>query len=236
MDEETSKKPISNTFILDIHRKNRTMQSLDQSLNIYYLLRETLLLQIPGDVVEIGCYRGLTAVMLQKTLDSFSSQKSLHLYDSFEGLPQKGREDDLENWKGMKKIDYKDNKKIGKGWFSTTESAVLENFSSFNVKTPFIHKGWFEDTLPDHLPKMVSFALLDGDFYESILTSLENLYPKLSKGAIVVIDDYCDSDLEGKQNTFPGVKKACDQFLKGKEEKIVQLASLNEFHGYFIKS
>ena len=59
---------MSNYFIHEIYEKNRAMMSLEGALNLYHLLSRVIYLSIPGDLVEIGCYRGLTAVMLQKTL------------------------------------------------------------------------------------------------------------------------------------------------------------------------
>ena len=76
---------------------------------------------------------------------------------------------------------------------------------------------------------------LDGDFYSSIIESLTYVYPKLSKGAIVVIDDYCDPEIHNVNNILPGVKKACDEFFKDKKEKVDVLIAGCESHGYFRK-
>ncbi len=62
------------------------------------------------------------------------------------------------------------------------------------MENPEIHPGCFFETLPHELPEKISFAYLDSDFYDPILLSLEAIYPKLSKGAIVIIDDYCEKE------------------------------------------
>lgn len=100
---------------------------------------------------------------------------------------------------------------------------------------PKIHEGWFADILPTQLPDKISFAHLDGDFYSSILESLIYVYPRLSKGAVVVIDDYCDPKQLDANNILPGVKKACDEFFKDKKEKVSVLVAGCEAHGYFRK-
>ena len=73
---------------------------------------------------------------------------------------------------------------------------------------------------------------LDGDLYESIKTSLEGVYPRLSKGAICVVDDY---SLKG----FPGCTIATDEFLADKPEEIRDMQVMDTFkgavHAYFRK-
>ena len=54
---------------------------------------------------------------------------------------------------------------------------------------------------------------MDGDFYTSVRESLEHVYPRLSKGAVVVVDDYCDPAVNPVYESLPGVKRACDDFL-----------------------
>ena len=73
---------MSNYFIESIFEKNRSMQSREALLNLYYLLRESE--PVPGDVIELGCYRGLTAVLVQMTLDQMGEPKPLHVFDSFQ--------------------------------------------------------------------------------------------------------------------------------------------------------
>ncbi|MGM0439773.1 MAG: TylF/MycF/NovP-related O-methyltransferase [Chlamydiota bacterium] len=88
---------MDNYFIKDIYEKNRSMLSFEGALNLHYLLAQTLLLDVAGDVVEVGCYRGLTAILIQKTLEAYVSSKRLHVYDSFDGLPNKTVEDLVES-------------------------------------------------------------------------------------------------------------------------------------------
>ena len=52
-------------------------------------------------------------------------------------------------------------------------------------------KGWFKDTLPKALIEKFSLVRLDGDMYESTMDAIVNLYPKLSVGGFLIVDDYC---------------------------------------------
>jgi O-methyltransferase len=195
--------------------------NIEQAVNIYHLVTQTVLLDTPGDIVELGSYDGTTSILIQKTLDQLGSKKTIHVYDSFEGLPEKSEKDgDTVFFAGSCK---------------TQEEKLIQNFKKHKTKLPVIHKGWFSKTLPKGLPKYISFAHLDSDFYSSILESLQYVYPKLSKGAIVVIDDYCDPKIHDVNNILPGVKKACDEFFKDKKEKVGVLLAGCEAHGYFRK-
>ena len=75
----------------------------------------------------------------------------------------------------------------------------------------------------DGLPKHIAFAHLDGDLFSSILESLEAVYPRLSPGAIVVVDDVCDPNMLRRHDIFPGAFAACEAFLADKPESISQL-------------
>ena len=134
---------MGNYFIKEICEKNCAMMNVEGSLNLYHLLSRILYQDIAGDVVEVGCYRGLTAIILQKTLDEYRSVKRLHVYDSFEGLPEKGALDKFSPLGSIKKSIYQDNKRIGKGWFQTSEESLRANFHDFATELPFIYKGWF---------------------------------------------------------------------------------------------
>ncbi|MEK7571968.1 MAG: TylF/MycF/NovP-related O-methyltransferase [Patescibacteria group bacterium] len=195
--------------------------NVEQAINIYHLLTQTVLLKIPGDIVELGSYDGTTSILIQKTLDQLGSKKTIHAYDSFEGLPEKSTKDGVTAFYA--------------GSCKTQKEALIHNFKQHKTKLPKIHEGWFADTLPKGLPKQISFAHLDGDFYSSIFESLINVYPKLSKGAIVVIDDYSDPKVHDVNNILPGVKKACDEFFKDKKEQVGVLIAGGETHGYFRK-
>jgi len=197
------------------------MINIEQAMNIYHLLSQVILLKIPGEVVEIGCFKGITSILMQKTLDQYRSNKRIHAYDSFKGLPKKSIKDGKTYFK--------------EGFCKAQKEDLIKNYKKYKVKLPVIHEGLFKDTLPKELPDKISFAHLDGDFYSSTKEGLKHLYPRLSKGAIVIVDDYCDPSIHNIHNILPGVKKACDEFLKKKREKMNILISGWQSHAYFKK-
>ena len=195
--------------------------SIEQRINMYHLLSQVIAYDVEGDVVELGCNEGQSAVLMQKVIEGHRCTKELHLYDSFEGLPT---------------VSDADGSSYGEGDLATTEEVVRENFATHTLRQPSIHRGWFSDTLPTQLPEKIAFAHLDGDLYQSILVSLQHTYPRLSKGAICLIDDYCDPDVyPSGWNYLPGVKKACDEFLSDKPERVSYIYSGVYSHGFFRK-
>lgn len=148
---------------------------------------------VPGDVVEFGCYVGTTSVHLMQHL---SPGKTLHVYDSFAGLPEKTPPDLSPAGEQFRS-----------GELAATKKQLITNFKKLGLPLPVIHKGWFDALTTADVPEAVSFAFLDGDYYESVRTPLELLRQRLSPGAIIVVDDYANEAL-------PGAAKAVDEWLK----------------------
>ncbi len=80
-----------------------------------------------------------------------------------------------------------------------------------------IVKGWFQETLSIAPIDKIALLHLDGDWYESTLCALRELYPKVQAGGYVVIDDY---------EYWSGCKKATDEYRveRGISEPIVRVA------------
>ncbi|MGI5169455.1 TylF/MycF/NovP-related O-methyltransferase [Spirillospora sp. CA-253888] len=214
---------MDNDVILALASENPGMGGVDQLVNIYWALSGVLAAGVPGAVVEVGCHEGRTSVFLRKVADHFAPGRELHVYDSFEGLPPPGPND----------TDYS-----SPGQLRTRVEDLTRTFARWDAEPPHVHAGWFADTLPRELPDRVCFAYVDGDLYESIRTALTELYPRLSPGAIVIVDDYCDEVRSPRAFAgFPGVKKACDEFFADKPERISVLVGTGKLaFGYFRKT
>lgn len=171
-------------------------------------LQKTLEKKVAGDVVELGCYEGTSALFEQRMLQSLAPQKELWLYDSFEGLPEKTNED-----MSAAGVQFK------AGELRAGRSQLIKNFAHARVLLPNIQKAWFEDLLPSDLPDQICFAFLDGDFHESIMDSLKLVWPKLQPGGVIIVDDYQNSAL-------PGAAKAVDEWLKTHPAQLRAEASL----------
>lgn len=180
-------------------------------------LTKTLTHNIPGDVVEFGCYKADTSVLYQKLLESMghggafqpenqaaqASQKMLWLYDSFEGLPAKTREDNSAAGDAFQA-----------GELLVTKREVIEKFKKMGLKLPKIKKAFFDnlDIIYD-IPEKISYAFLDGDLYQSIKTSLNLVSNKMSPGGVIIVHDYNNPEL-------PGSARAVDEWLKAHQAKV----------------
>lgn len=167
------------------------------------LLQQVLAKNIAGDVVELGCYRGDTSVLFQRELQK--TDKTLWLYDSFAGLPEKTREDSSAAGDQFKS-----------GELFVTKREVIEKFKRQNLPLPKIKKAFFEELDPEtDLPDKISFAFLDGDLYTSIKTSLALVESKMQPGSIIIVHDYNNPEL-------PGSARATDEWLKSHAAKVAK--------------
>lgn len=170
-----------------------TIINSDQIRKLVEHLLITISENISGDVVEFGCYVGESSKYLMKTLVETGSDKKLFVYDSFEGLP------DLSKWEE------------NTGWrprtLKTSRDVLEQNFIENNLPVPFAHKNWFKNIPSQCLPEQVSFAFLDGDFYESIYDSLSQVFDRVQDNGLILFHDY-------ERNDLPGVKGAVDEFLR----------------------
>ena len=154
-------------------------------------------LDIPGDFVELGCYKGDTSLLLAELLVENNVEKSvkkLWIYDSFEGLPEKTEAD-----RSVLGRDFKG------GELLVTKREVKERFLRAGLPVPVIKKAWFSELTVADLPEQIAFAFLDGDFYESIKYSLQLVGPLMADGGVVVVHDYTNPALLG-------VRKAVDEW------------------------
>jgi O-methyltransferase len=181
------------TFAIDLMQKAIGMQDISRVIHLSHYILETQ--DLPGDMVEFGCYKGDTSKLM-----SFLSNKTLYVFDSFDGLPQSA-----ENVPGEMKMPINE---------------FAENFVASGIRMPHIRHGWFRDLTPEHLPEKISFAHLDGDLYDSTLDSLKLIYDRLVPGAIILIDDY------GHDKYWTGVKQATSEFFVDKPETVVELKGM----------
>lgn len=151
---------------------------------------------VSGDVVEFGCYAGTTSVYLAKALMANNNEKRLYVYDSFEGLPEKTKEDASPLGESFKA-----------GELCVSKKQFIKNMMQSGVTMPQIKKGWFSDLTGDDVPEKISFAFLDGDYYASVMAPLKLIESRLTPGAVIVVDDYANSAL-------PGAAKAVNEWLK----------------------
>jgi len=201
--------------------------NVEARMNVFHLVSQTAFYRVPGDVVEIGCNSGEMSIVIRKVLDTYAPHKTLHVYDSFEGLPEPAG-DDSSN--GI----YKS------GDMSASRRVLVGRFEQLGLDLPHIHQGWFEDTIPSQMPDQISFAYIDADLYSSTKHVLPHVYARLSPGAICAFGVYYDETVFRRDETWdtfksPGVKRATDEFFADKPESVSVLYANEYSNGYFRK-
>jgi hypothetical protein len=145
---------------------------------------ETVLREgVPGDLIETGVWRGGAVIFMRGILKAYGvSDRTVWVADSFEGLPPSDR----VKYPKESSVDFHQH-----GELAIALERVQSNFARYDLldgQVKFL-KGWFRDTLPGAPIRKLSVLRLDGDLYESTMDAFV-LYPKLSPGGFVIVDDY----------------------------------------------
>lgn len=152
--------------------------------NIQTLAEDIFANNIPGDFIETGVWRGGSCIFMSAILRAYGiTDRDVYVCDSFEGLPPP-KEHEYP-------VDRGDTHHTAP-FLAVDLEQVQTNFEGYDLLTDQVKfvKGWFSDTLPGLEVEKLALLRLDGDMYESTIVALENLYPKLSIGGYVIVDDY----------------------------------------------
>ncbi len=139
---------------------------------------------IPGDLMECGVWRGGAAIFMRASLEAHGDpDRSVWVADSFAGVPPPDPvvfpEDAGLRFHTLPSL-------------AVPREEVEANFARYGLlddRVRFV-EGWFRDTLPEAPIESLAVLRLDGDLYESTFVALEALYPKVSPGGFVIVDDY----------------------------------------------
>jgi hypothetical protein len=215
-----------------------TMLSAPCLINAYDAMETIERERIEGAVVECGVWAGgAIGLMASVTKRHRNRQRTFHLFDSFEGLPQpSGHDVDvLDTFRERHPELAPDDGAGGDGLVAIGACAAPLNevhrlffdVLAIDRRQVVIHKGWFQETVPAGAASIgpVSLLRIDGDWYESTRTCLEGLYDNVVEGGFVIIDDY---------GAFVGCRRAVDGFLRSRAPD-VRLVDIDGEGVYFRK-
>jgi len=215
---------------LPIYEKCRSysMTSVERMYALHQAVNYLVDAGIEGDFVECGVWRGGSMMVVANALiEKKQTNRHLHLFDTYAGLPRPDEETDIDLW-GNRAIDgwlpYRvDDEKSH--WAEASEEEVRENLNTTKYPSAQLHfvKGMVEKTIPKHAPKKIALLRLDTDWYESTKHELECLYDRLSTNGILIIDDY---------GHFKGAKQAVDEFFA--ERNITVLLNRVDYTGRLV--
>jgi O-methyltransferase len=176
-----------------------------QSVNaVAYIVRAG----IPGALVECGVWRGgVMMAMLLEAQACGDTTRHAYMYDTFEGMTAPGPQD--MSWDGKdpnEKYVASNPTATGSNWCRASLEDVQEGIASLGLPSSRLHyvKGKVEDTLPGTLPEQISLLRLDTDWYASTKAEMEHLFPRLSPGGVLIVDDY---------GQWAGSRQAVDEYL-----------------------
>ena len=174
-------------------RERKSLLTAYECYIVYSLARAQS--ERPGDMAEVGVYQGSSA----KLLCEARGDKTLHLFDTFEGLPEAAKPD-------------------GRVHDEKQYSCSLESVRTYleGYENLHFYKGRFPESAAQLPDVTFSFAHFDVDLYESTLACLEYFYPKMIPGGVILSHDY---------SILAGVRSAFDEFIEDKPEAVVELPS-----------
>jgi O-methyltransferase len=162
--------------------------------NVHEAVDSVLEENIPGNLIETGVWRGGATILMRAVLKARRcSDRFVFVADSFQGLPAATVASDDA---GYLHLD---------SGLAVSLDEVRENFRRYQLLDDQVRfvKGWFSETLPDLLEERWAVVRLDGDMYESTMDGLVNLYPGLSSGGWLIVDDY---------GTYVSCRRAVDEY------------------------
>ena len=167
----------------DVPSQAHSMIGLRRMDDLQSCIEQVLADAVPGDLIETGVWRGGATIFMRGVLKAYGvTDRRVWVADSFAGLPVADVEAHSANafW-----APYA-------GYFAVDLETVRRNFARYELLDDQVQflPGWFKDTLPTAPIAQLAVLRLDGDLYESIHDALIHLYPKLSPGGFVIVDDY----------------------------------------------
>jgi O-methyltransferase len=151
---------------------------------------------VPGDLLEAGVWRGGACIFMRAVLLACGdSQRLVWAADSFQGLPRPNPERFAADrvWQ-----------KLVLSELAVPVTAVKTNFARYGLLDDQVRflPGWFSETLPTAPIERLAVLRLDGDMYQSTIDILNALYPKVSPGGYVIVDDYALSSCKAAVDDY----------------------------------
>lgn len=182
-----------------------TMTSPERILAMRDAVRRVCEHNVPGDIVECGVWRGGSMMVAALALLELGQTRTLHLFDTFAGMTPSGPEDG-DDATGV----------LPPGAIAVGVDEVRFNLLSTGYPASSVRLvvGPVDQTLPAQAPQSIALLRLDTDWYASTLHELRTLYPLLSPGGVLIVDDY---------GHWRGSRRAVDEFFAGQNVTLAQI-------------
>jgi hypothetical protein len=192
----------------------RTMTAHEKLFALILATRHVVRHGVDGDFIECGVWRGGSMQAVALTLLACGvSDRDLHLYDTFEGMPPPGDEDRLNNGRPAAEV-LATSPRSSKYWAIAGIDDVRAGMeeTGYPAEHVHFHPGLVEETIPREAPERIALLRLDTDWYASTAHEMEHLYDRVPPGGVIVFDDY---------GFWQGARKAVDEFLSRRGEPLL---------------
>jgi hypothetical protein len=195
---------------------DHTMTSPERIYSLIEAVNYIVKYNIEGDIVECGVWKGGSMMAVAETLKEHNSfSRELYLYDTFEGMSEPTEYDKTYYDKDAASLlKGNENKEKNPVWAYSTLETVKEGMNNTGYPSGKIKyiKGKVEETIPDAIPSKIAILRLDTDWYESTRHELIHLFPLLTIGGVLILDDY---------GHWQGARKAVDEYFEKNNTRIL---------------
>lgn len=163
---------------------------------------------IEGSFVECGVWKGGSMLIVALVLKELGiDTRELYLFDTYAGMVKPSEQDiDAFDIEASVQFEKENGDETGSEWCRAGLETVKETMGMSNYPNDKVNYivGDVRQTLPDNAPDKIALLRLDTDWYESTRHELETLFSRVSKGGILIIDDY---------GHWQGAKKAVHEYF-----------------------
>jgi hypothetical protein len=223
---------------LDCPSQAHTMVGFARLDNLRELTEKVLCHQIPGDFLEAGVGRGGAMIFLRGVLKAYGvTDRSVWLADSFQGFPEPPADAPYQMSDVYPELAAEQHEKGRQAAAAMreqflrggSEEEVRENFRRYELLDEQVRllPGWLADTLPTAPVERLALLRVDNDLYDSTYATLEHLYPMVSPGGYIIVDDY---------HFLEECRLAVHDYLKTTSEQDPDLVTIDQCAVYWRKS
>ncbi|HEV8543029.1 MAG TPA: TylF/MycF/NovP-related O-methyltransferase [Verrucomicrobiae bacterium] len=195
--------------IIEKSRHYTMAKTVDKIFPIIDAVRYATQHRVPGSIVECGVWRGGMMMAAARTLLELGDRsRDLYLFDTYEGMVEPTEKDtDIRGKKAITRFQEAERTETGGvDWCYASMEEVTANLQSTGYPKEKLHfiKGRVEDTLPAQAPEKIAILRLDTDWYSSSKHEMDHLFPRLTPGGVLILDDY---------GYWKGCREATDEYF-----------------------
>ncbi len=193
-----------------------TMTSPERLFALIQAVRYVSKAGVPGDIVECGVWKGGSMMAAALTLlECHDRSRNLYLFDTFDGMTRPtDRDASIDGITAQALLQSSSKSDPASVWCCAALEEVTSAMRGTGYEVERLHfvKGPVEETVPDRSPAHIAILRLDTDWYESTMHELKHLFPRLSQGGVLLIDDY---------GHWQGCRAAVDEYFADNKMSIL---------------